>query len=167
MTIVIEEVQPTAHELRPLRKGWGLLHWVMNLPLWVGFIGFGLFGLASLKWSDNAFPPLLLIASLLATYLAWALSVKLVAGVISRVEKQAPVGKPVWRWTLDDRGLTQEVPLQSSFYDWRAIKDVRVEADRFVFLILPGFNPVLPRRLLDADQVRALQDLIAARTFAK
>ncbi|WP_428152951.1 YcxB family protein [Brevundimonas sp.] len=167
MTIVVEEVQPTAHELRPLRKGWGRLHWVMNLPLWVGFIGFGLFGLAALKSSDNAFPPLLLIVSLLATYLAWALSVKLVACVIARVEKRAPVGKPVWRWTLDDRGLTQEASLQSSFYDWRAIKDVRVEADRFVFLILPGFNPVLPRRLLDADQVRALENLIATRTFAR
>jgi hypothetical protein len=139
----------------------------MNLPLWVGFIGFGLFGLAALKWSENAFPPLLLIVSLLATYLAWALSVKLVAGLISRMEKQAPVGKPVWRWTLDDRGLTQEAPLQSSFYDWRAIKDVQVEDDRFVFLILPGFNLVLPRRLLDSDQVRALEDMIATRMIVR
>lgn len=165
--IVVEAVQPTVHELRPLRKGWGLIHWVMYLPLWVGFIGFGLFGLAALTWSENAFPPLLLIVSLLATYLAWALSVKVVAGLISRVEKRAPVGKPVWRWTLDDRGVTQDAPLQSSFYDWRSIKDVRVEADRFVFLILPGYNPVLPRRLLDAEQERVLEDMIAKRTLVR
>ncbi|MFN7112449.1 MAG: hypothetical protein ACK4M2_12505 [Brevundimonas sp.] len=165
--IVVEEVQPTAHELRPLRKGWGLIHWVMYLPLWVGFVGFGLFGLAALKWSENAFPPLLLIVSLLATYLAWALSFKLVVGLSARAERRAPAGSPVWRWTLDDRGLTQEARFQSAFYDWRVIKDVRVEADRFVFLIVPSYNPVLPRRLLDAEQERVLEELLSARTFVR
>jgi hypothetical protein len=50
--------------------------------------------------------------------------------------------------------------LQRNTTDWRAIKTVIEEADRFLFLVTPGNNPVLPKRNLSSDQVEALRALI-------
>jgi hypothetical protein len=54
--------------------------------------------------------------------------------------------------------------LQTNDVDWRAIMKVRDESDRFVFLVTPAYNPVLPKRLLGEQQLADLRGLIAEVT---
>jgi hypothetical protein len=51
--------------------------------------------------------------------------------------------------------------LAATFYDWRGIKDVLREHDRFVFLLSPAYNAPLPIRCLTQDQLQELEALIA------
>ena len=38
---------------------------------------------------------------------------------------------------------------------------MRDEKDRFLFLVSPAYNPVLPKRLLDEQQLSDLRELIS------
>jgi hypothetical protein len=49
------DVAPTPNDLRPLRSGWGALHWDSQLPLLAGFGGFILFGLTSLGRDEDTY----------------------------------------------------------------------------------------------------------------
>nr|WP_255500214.1 YcxB family protein [Brevundimonas sp. P7753] len=66
-----------------------------------------------------------------------------------------------WRWSIDQQGLLFENGLQSNRLDWAGVKTVQEEADRFLFLVTPSNNPVLPKRLLDGDQMDRFRALVA------
>ena len=66
-----------------------------------------------------------------------------------------------WRWRINGTGLRFDSGLQSNRLDWRGVKQVRDEKDRFVFLVSPAYNPVLPKRLLNDRQMETLRALIA------
>ncbi|MFN3838489.1 MAG: YcxB family protein [Brevundimonas sp.] len=158
--IVVEAVRPTAKELRPLQSGWGVLHWIACLPLYVGFVGFLVFGLVAMGPDGDAYPPGLLFVFFGGTFIAWATSFRLTAWVNARATSKAPASGTDWRWTLSQDGLTFDTPLQANRIDWRAVKAMQEERDRFVFLVLPGHNPVLPKRLLTEEQSEALRSLV-------
>jgi hypothetical protein len=144
-----------------VRTGWGVLHWVAYLPLYVGFIGFLVFGLVALGPYGDAYPPGLLFVFFIGTFAIWAVSFRLVRWMNVRAAKRAPVGGVNWRWTISGEGLAFDSPIQSSLTRWQAIKDVQEERDRFVFLLTPAHNPVLPTRFLTTEQKRALRALVA------
>jgi hypothetical protein len=158
--IVVEAVKATPRELRPIQSGWGVVHWVVLLPLYVGFVGFLAFGLVALGPDGDAYAPGLLFVFFGGTVIAWMAAYRLAAAVGARAAGKAPASGLDWRWTISADSLSFESALQSSRIDWRAIKAVREEADRFVFLLLPGTNPVLPKRLLSEGQVEAVRGLI-------
>lgn len=159
--IVVEAVKPTPRELRGLRSGWGAMHWVVLLPLYIGFGGFLLFGLVAMGPDGDAYPPVLLIVFFGGTFIAWMAAYRLAAFIGARTAKAAPASGMDWRWTISNEGLKFESALQTNWTDWRAIKAVQEERDRFVFLLLPGNNPVLPKRLLAEDQLAAVRTLVA------
>ena len=158
--IVIDAVRPTAKELRPLASGWGILHWIACLPLYVGFVGFLAFGLVALGPDGDAYPPGLLFVFFGCTLIAWWASYQLAAWVNAKAAKAAPGNGLDWRWTISEEALAFDTTLQSNRIDWRAVKAVKEERDRFLFLVLPGHNPVLPKRLLTDEQMSALRDLV-------
>nr|WP_316629156.1 YcxB family protein [uncultured Brevundimonas sp.] len=160
--IVVEAVRPTAKELRPLQSGWGALHWVACVPLYIGFVGFLVFGLVALGPNGDAYPPGLLFVFFAGTFLVWAASYRLSAWVNAKATMAAPAGSLDWRWTISEAGLTFDTPLQANRTDWKAIKAMKEERDRFVFLVLPGHNPVLPKRLLTDEQAQDLRTLVDA-----
>ena len=73
---------------------------------------------------------------------------------------QAPAGAVASDWMLDDAGVTLAHPLVGSRFAWAGLRDVREEKDRFVFLVTPMNNPVLPHRCLQPEQLLALRSLI-------
>ena len=50
--------------------------------------------------------------------------------------------------------------------DWRGVKSFVEEKDRFLFLITPALNLVLPKRLLSPEQSTELRALIAEVTVS-
>lgn len=69
-------------------------------------------------------------------------------------------------WTIDGTGLAFGTPVSSSRIGWEGIKAVREERDRFIFLMSPSANPVLPKRHLSEDQQVALRQMVADVTAA-
>lgn len=162
--IEVENVQPTAREYRMVTRGWGALHWVAVLPVVVFPVGFLTFGLAALGETGDRFPPSLLFLAFLATLLIWVLSNALLRDVAVRAMRASPTGREPWNWRIDADGFVFENRLQTNRLDWRGVMAVREEKDRFLFLVTPGHNPVLPTRLLTEDQKTELRALIADAT---
>jgi hypothetical protein len=157
--IVIENVKPTPHEMRPVRKGWGGVHWASCLPTYAYL--FGLLALGLVVVVTQALPPgtaeIAVVASLIASWLGqWVLR-RSAADAVAR----SPSANLVWRWSFDADGIAFDNALQSNRLDWRAIKAVQEETDRYLFLVTPMNNPVLPKRLLSPEQIESLQALIA------
>jgi hypothetical protein len=159
--IIVENVTPTAQELRAIQRGWGAVHWVVCLPTYVPILGMILFGV-TVNWLVGDFlPPMLMAGFLIATGVLWWVSASWAQKVTAAAARASPAGGLDWRWAIDAQGLAFENPLQSNRLDWRGVKLVREERDRFVFLVSPQHNPVLPTRLLTAEQAEALRALIA------
>jgi len=159
--IVVENVTPTAREMRPVQKGWGLIHWVVCLPTYIPILSLIIFGVTVNLLSGDFLPPMLVSGFLVGTGVLWWLSSRWIYSVTVAETRKAPVGGLQWRWTIDAQDIRIESPLQSSRLDWRGVKAIREERDRFVFLVLPQNNPVLPTRLLAPEQADALRALIA------
>ena len=159
--IEIQAVQPTAHEFRALTHGWGLLHWICCLPSLVYWLCFTVFGLMVLSYAGPSVPPELMPAVLVGTYLLSLLATWVVRKVAGEIQKGSPTGLLPWAWRIDGDGVVFDNGLQRNQVDWRAVKAVREQADRFVFLVTPAYNPVLPTRLLREDQKVELRALIA------
>ncbi|MFT4912058.1 MAG: hypothetical protein ACI9YM_000631 [Brevundimonas sp.] len=162
--IVIDKVAPTARELRPIQRGWGLIHWVGCLPVWLPMLAVLAFGVTVSVLARGALPPFLMTGFLVLTFAAWRLSGRLAQHVCMSEARKAPVGGLVWNWTIDEQGFVFDNGLQTNRLDWRGVKTVREEKDRFVFLVSPANNPVLPVRLLEAGQLEALRGLITQIT---
>ncbi len=162
--IVIDKVAPTARELRPIQRGWGLIHWIGCLPVWLPWLAIAGFGITASVLARGALPPFLTSGFMIVTLVLWRWSGVLAQRVCAREARKAPVGGLDWHWTIDEQGFVFDNGLQTNRLDWRGVKTVREEKDRFVFLVSPANNPVLPVRLLEAGQLEALRGLITQIT---
>ena len=160
--IVVDNVAPNAREMRPIQRGWGLIHWVGCLPVWLPMLAVLAFGVTVSVLARGALPPFLMSGFLVLTFAAWRLSGRLAQHVCMSEARKAPVGGLVWNWTIDEQGFVFDNGLQINRLDWRGVMAVSEEKDRFLFLVSPANNPVLPVRLLDVEQLGALRDLIAS-----
>lgn len=136
----------------------------MWLPLYGPVLTAVVFGLTVSVLAGDHLPPVLLGGFILGTVMLWAFTSRLTQAVVTSEAAKAPVSGLDWRWTIDDQGLVFDNALQSNRLDWRAVKSVRSDRDRFVFLVTPHYNPVLPTRLLTEAQMAALEALIAEVT---
>lgn len=159
--IEIEHACPNARERRAIQGGWGLVHWVACIPQYVPLIGLAVFGATVSVMVGDILPPYLTPGFLIGTPVVWWLGAVLVQKVIARETARAPAGGTHCRWALDDQGVRIGNELMTSVIDWAAIKAVREESDRFLLLIAPMNNPVLPKRQMTAEQIVALKALIA------
>ncbi len=159
--IEVENVQPTAREYRALRRGWGALHWVAVLPLATFQFGFLIFGILALGPHEARYPPLLLFVSFFVTWLVWMIANWMQLKVTVKALDDSPVGGLSWRWQIDAEGIIVSNALQTSTLDWRGVKAVVEEKDRFLFLVTPSSNPVLPTRLMTEAQRTELRALVA------
>jgi len=159
--IEIERVAPNSREMRSIKRGWGLIHWVCFLPTTVPMLGIIVLGVTVNLFAGDYLPPFLISVTLIGTGILWLLTTKLVQWACAHEALKAPAGGLNWRWTIDAQGFVFDNGLQSNRLDWRAVKAVREDRDRLVFLFSPSYNPVLPLRLIDPDQTKALRQLIA------
>ena len=159
--IRIEAVQPSAHELRAIKGGWGAIHWVCMVPTQATLLLFVAYGITTSILGDGQPTVGLFSAFLLGAVVVTRLGQYWLQSVTARECARAPTGGLNWTWVIDDTGLRFDTPLQSNRTDWRGVKTVREEADRFVFLVTPGYNPVLPIRQMNAEHIVALKALIA------
>lgn len=159
--IEIADVCPTPREARPVTRGWGAAHWVCILPTYAFLIGFVTFGILAVSLAGDGLPPGLFGGLLLGSWLVWTLGLHWQRRSYAAEAQKAPVGGLAWRWRIDQTGLRFDNGLQSNRVDWRAVKTVRDEKDRFLFLVSPTYNPVLPKRLLDERQLSDLRGLIS------
>ena len=159
--IEVEAVQPNAREYRPVRKGWGTIHWVCAIPANAILVGFIAFGLISTTQRDWYVPPGLFAALLLGSWLVSVAGTHWLRRVSVSELAKSPAGRLAWKWTIDRTGLRFETGLQSNSVEWRGVKSVLDEKDRFVFLVTPAYNPVLPKRLLTAKQLEELAALVS------
>lgn len=165
--IEVRGVQPTAREVRPLQKGWGGVHWWACLPLLIPFVGLWALALVAANAPD-ADGSLLRATGIIviATTVAWVAARYLHGMALLRAARSAPGGGMLSDWTIDGTGFAFGTPVSSSRIGWEGIKAVREEKDRFIFLMSPAANPVLPKRQLSEDQQVALRQLVADVTAA-
>ncbi len=162
--IEIEAVQPTAQEFRSIKRGWGAIHWICIPYTYAFLLGFLIYGLLVSVFAGDVLPPFLLSGCLLATWLGWLAARWAVERVSTYEARKAPAGNLPWKWSIGTESIAFANGLQTNQVDWRAVKTVREEPDRFLFLVTPGYNPVLPKRLLSEQQLTDLQALIAEVT---
>ena len=159
--IVIDDVQPTPREHRAITKGWGAIHWAC-IPYTYAFLaGLLVYGVVVSVIAGDVLPPLLFSGVVVASWLVWRGGLRLVQRASASATRSAPTGSLKWRWSIDQQGLLFENGLQSNRLDWAGVKTVQEEADRFLFLVTPSNNPVLPKRLLDGDQMDRFRALVA------
>ena len=159
--IEIVNVCPTVRESRTVTRGWGSVHWICLVPTYAFLVGFLSFGLLAVSLAGDRLPGGLFGGILLGSWAVWALGLHWQRLSLMKEAHKAPTGRLPWRWRIDRTGLEFDNGLQSNRLDWRAVKAVRDEKDRFLFLVSPFHNPVLPKRLLDDQQLSELRGLIA------
>jgi len=160
LTVEIEDVSPTPREMRPVNKGWGVVHWACVVPTYAPMLGLLIFGFLAIDFADGLIPPGLFGASIIGTWAAWLIGGWWYRRAVMRAHQMAPTGGLGWRWTINESGLRFDTPLQDNRIDWRGVKSVREEKDRILFLVTPMNNPVLPKRLLDPTQLEVLRRLV-------
>lgn len=160
MNIEIRNVSPTPREFRAFKRGWGAVHWAC-IPYTYAFLaGFAFYGIVVSILAEGVLPPFLLSGSLIGTWLIWLLAAWFVRFASTREARKAPAGSLPWDWRIGPEEIVFTNGLQTNRCDWRAVKLVREEDDRFIFLVSPAYNPVLPKRLLDERQISGLRALV-------
>ncbi len=162
--IEVEAVQPTAREFRSIKGGWGAIHWICIPYTYAFLVGFLIYGALASAYAGDILPPLLFSGCLLATWLGWLAARWAVERVSKSEADKSPAANLPWKWSIGAETIVFSNGLQSNQVDWRAVKTVREEPDRFLFLVTPAYNPVLPKRLLSEQQLTDLQALIAEVT---
>jgi len=162
--IEIEAVQPNAREFRAIQKGWGAIHWVCMLPTHAYLLGFVCFGVIATALAGDVLPSGLFSICLVASFVLWLAGRQWLTLTVLKEQSRSPGGGLPWRWTIDVDALMFDTGLQSNRVDWRAVKSAREETDRFLFLVTPGYNPVLPKRQMTEQQIDSLRSLIAEVT---
>ncbi|MDQ8027095.1 MAG: YcxB family protein [Brevundimonas sp.] len=156
--IEVRNVEQTARDLRPLKGGWGVLHWYAYLPWLIPYLGLVVMTallMGSAPWLE--FTPVWIA---LVTVVLWVVASHLMHRAMLHQAAKAPSRGVPYDWAFDNEGLVQTNPLMSSHIRWAAMHDVREEADRFIILISPQSNPVLPKRLMTEAQIVALRTLV-------
>lgn len=162
--IEVENVQPTAREFRGFSSGWGVLHWLGLAPMFAFPLGLFVFWLLAMGQDGDRVPLPLFLAVVVTAVLLWAGGHAVMVRVAMHSIRRSPAGALPWRWRIDADGLVFDTPLQCNQLDWRGVKSVVEEGDRFLFLVTPALTPVLPKRLLSAEQTTELRALIAEVT---
>ena len=157
--IEIKDVDQTARDLRPLKRGWGALHWYATLPWLIPYLG--LVVMTGLLMGAAPRLEFLPVWIALGTVVLWVIGSNLTHRAMLHQAAKAPSRGVPYDWTFDDEGLVQTNPLMSSQIRWAAMREVREEADRFIILISPQSNPVLPKRLMTEAQIADLRALVA------
>lgn len=161
--IKIDGVQPSSRELRPVTGGWGGVHLWAGFPLFIPFIGLCALALvASAYVRDNSQFAQVVIAILFGTFGTWLLSQWALHRATFRAMRSAPGGGGIIDWTLTEEAVVFTTPVSTSRLDWAGVKSVREEKDRFILLVTPTNNPVLPKRQLSEAQARDVAALFAA-----
>lgn len=157
----IAGVQATPRELRPVTRAWpGLGFWIRVPILWLAACVLA----AMIVLVVVPMPEI-------ATFWIGGLWVAALYGLIGlglfvqrkgqAMTRRTPLGALSADWRLDDAGLTFSTPISENRLGWEAVTAIREEKDRIVFAVTPYANHVLPRRMLNEDQARALAALIA------
>lgn len=162
--IRIDGVQPTAREFRAITGGWGSIHWACVLYTCAFPLGFIAYAISVEVIAGDIMPPFLMSGFLFGTLAAWFLGRWAVQMTSADAARRSPAGALAWNWSIDQEGIALTNGLQTSTIDWRAVKAVREEGDRVLFMVTPANNPVLPKRLLSADQLAELRTLVAEVT---
>lgn len=162
--IRIENVKSTLAERRAVSGGWGALHWFACIPMLLPFIGFlgAMIVVGTRRDAGGAQAQVFLV--LIVTWVAWVVAQRITPQLYARAERSAPTGGQAYLWEISSTGLKITGLLTASRIDWRAVKTVREERDRFVFLLTPMSNAILPKRQLSDEQTAALRALIAEVT---
>lgn len=159
--IQVHQVLPQGREVRPLKTGWGAVHWLTCLPMYVPVIGMVVLTIiAAAMYPDTS----ALGLTLVLLVLLWCAAVLLSQRSVQKARSSAPASGMAYDWTFDESGVGFTGPLTSSRYRWEAIKAVLEEKDRLVVLISIFNNPILPKRQLTDDQLSAIRTLIAEVT---
>jgi len=159
--IEVDHACPNARERRAVQGGWGAVHWVACIPQYIPLIALAVFGATVNVMVGDILPPFLTSGFLIGTLIVWWLGALLVQTVMAREAAKSPAGGTHCRWTLDLQSIRIDNELMSSVIDWAAVKAVREEHDRFLLLIAPMNNPVLPKRQMTAEQIVAMKALVA------
>lgn len=158
--IEVRGVKLTVHDQRVLRKGWGRLHCVACLPTYALLAAFLGLALTVSALAGDVLPSFLVPGFIIATGLGWYVVSLLAWKLIHQDTARAPAGAVASDWALDEAGFALSDPIAGSRFAWAAIRDVREEKDRFVFLVTLMNNPVLPHRCLEPEQLTAMRALI-------
>jgi len=158
--IILENVRPSGRELRQIWRGWGAVHWACIPHTNAFIVGFGLYGVASIEWADGLIPTGAFLMMFGLSYVVWVASGWAVRRAAAAEGSRAPTGGKPWRWTIDHAGFTFDNGLQTNRLAWGAIKSVKEDADRYVLLVTPQNNPVLPKRILDDRQHAEFRRLV-------
>jgi len=159
--IRIEGVRPLPGELRSISGGWGALHWFACIPMFLPLLVLPIVLVVIGDMDDASAVQARVLGVMFATVILWVLVQRMTPWVYSRAGKSAPTAGASYLWEISETGLEVGGALMASRIDWRAVKAVREEVDRFVFLLTPVNNPVLPKRQMTAGQITALKALIA------
>ena len=159
--IRIEAVKVLASEIRAISRGWGAVHWLACVPTFVPLIGLLAVLITIQHFEASGEAQVAVLGVLFVTVMLWAAAQRMMPWIYARAGKQAPTAGVLNDWELSDEGLEITNPLTRGRIDWRAIRAVREEHDRFVFLLTPMNNPVLPKRAMTTEQIAALKTLIA------
>lgn len=130
--------------------------------MYATYLAMALTWIVAHSYAGDALPPGVFLALVCGSLVAWWLGTVAAWRLIRRQTRRAPASGLPSDWAFDEGGVTIVNPLSTTRLDWRAVRDVREEKDRFVFLVLPMNNPVLPRRLLDVAQLETLRNLTAS-----
>lgn len=140
------------------------MHWLCLPYTYAFLLGLLVYGLITTSLAEDVLPPFLFAGCIVASWTLWMVSGWAVQKAAARAAAKSPTGGLPWKWSIDSKGIVFANGLQTNQLDWRAVKSVRDESDRFLFLVTPAYNPVLPQRLLDQSELAALRDLIAEVT---
>ena len=162
--IRIDGVQPTAREFRSITAGWGAIHWACVLYTCAYPVGFLAYAISVEAIAGDIMPPFLMSGFLFGALVVWFLGQWAVRRASIGAMRKSPAGDLAWDWSIDREGIAFTNGLQNNTIDWRAMRAVREESDRILFLVTPANNPVLPKRLLTADQLAELRTLVAEVT---
>lgn len=160
--ITVASVRAEADELRPITGGWGGLHWWATLCQAVPYVGLVILTLfASAHDPDDQAFANALVGILIGTFVLWVAARRWAFQAGIKAGRLAPAGSRATDWTLDGNGVGWSSAVSTSRLDWAVIKAVREEKDRFIILVSPNNNPVLPKRQMTDDQIAALKAIVA------
>lgn len=158
--IEVPEVKATPEELGPF-SAWDEATRRLCVPLYVQIAGLLAVVLIVAGMSRNTALTIIVAVTALATFLLEKAAAQWALAAQQRVHRATPMGSAASTYVIDDEGLHVRNPHGVSLMRWSAMKGVLRDRNRFVFLVSPNNNTVLPRRLMSSAQELALIDMIA------
>lgn len=159
--IEVRGVLATGREQRPVRRGWGAVHWLSVVPLFAAYAVMLVAWLTVMPYGV-AVPEHVFWSLFLGGIAVWWAATTIASRLIFQAVRKAPISQAASDWVINEEGLSVSSSLYASRVSWPCIHDVMEEPDRFVFLVSPYNNFALPRRVLDSEQIEALRTMLAS-----